>query len=570
MRKTSKDFFESISQFQHTIGIYLTFTLDNRVIKKLIDNSSGTILILHDYTQGVCLKNNQDSKVVCIPVNSHKLSDSTCFHSKLALLKSEDKIKVIFGSFNLSQNSFRQEKEIALEMELSFSDPLIESIIKYLRSLVHYAPSLPTSNLLSDALDKITIISDKLQSSGNTAAEFVYTSESDSIFYCLKRFLNNNKLSNKPAIIKIVTPFVSKDYKNYFEELSGLGNSISVYLRNGGNIHPFQKSSQIFQPVKGKRRENFHAKIVLLEYEKDSVLFIGSANFTEQGFFKSLIEGANHECGLILKVSRDEMSQWFDSKLWEQLKEAEFGNYTVSDSDFINEKGSNFYAWAEIIDSEITTFFYLPKIGTKVFDTNNKPIQLEPIEESGNLFFKTTQLKPSKETPDVIKFIIDDEKEPVEVAIFNCKDFDEISKGLGYNPYLYVKGIHSLDVSEVREAIKFGKIHHKVSAVIIKEPPALEQYFYNVKETVRFYERQKYFSDYDKKMLEKRLGKFESAESLYLSIQLYKTFSKIKLKKPNLFVDDFINICKNRIDVLTNIIGINKKQMENFLEIWKQ
>lgn len=33
MKKNSKDFFQSIAEYPHNIGVYLTYTLDNEVLK---------------------------------------------------------------------------------------------------------------------------------------------------------------------------------------------------------------------------------------------------------------------------------------------------------------------------------------------------------------------------------------------------------------------------------------------------------------------------------------------------------------------------------------------------------
>ncbi len=60
--KSRKDFFQTINNFPHSLAVYLTLTLDKEVIEKIAENSYGNIIILHDYRQGVSLKNNETVK----------------------------------------------------------------------------------------------------------------------------------------------------------------------------------------------------------------------------------------------------------------------------------------------------------------------------------------------------------------------------------------------------------------------------------------------------------------------------------------------------------------------------
>ena len=88
---------------------------------------------------------------------------------------------------------------------------------------------------------------------------------------------------------------------------------------------------------------------MLTEFNSDAVLFIGSANFTEQGFFKTLNESANQECGIILKVPLKEMQEWFAEKFWKQLSEFEVADYTEAEDNSLEffDSQNNHYAWAE-------------------------------------------------------------------------------------------------------------------------------------------------------------------------------------------------------------------------------
>ncbi len=102
----AKDYFTHIREFDHKLGIYLTFTLDKEVINKIRENSSGRTIILHDYRQGISLDEAWKNRVLCIPFLSQSLRAETCFHSKLTLLKGKEQARLLIGSMNLSKSSF--------------------------------------------------------------------------------------------------------------------------------------------------------------------------------------------------------------------------------------------------------------------------------------------------------------------------------------------------------------------------------------------------------------------------------------------------------------------------------
>lgn len=251
MKKSAKDFFQAISEYPHNIGIYLTYTLDNEVIDKLSEVSTGTILILHDYKQGKTLVENNESSIVCLPIRTLRTNDKNCFHAKLAFLKSEEGAKLIVGSANLSTDSFLNEKEIAIELELKFENP---SDVFIYNQILHFFEQLKsqllvTSNVLEQTLDKFSFTE---LAQKESEVQFIYTSPNNSIFDELKKYISKYRNGQKAKRIKIATPFVSEEYYK-IEEFKSISSDIEIYLRKGAKIKPFQEHNfKFFQPANKK------------------------------------------------------------------------------------------------------------------------------------------------------------------------------------------------------------------------------------------------------------------------------------------------------------------------------
>ena len=90
---------------------------------------------------------------------------------------------------------------------------------------------------------------------------------------------------------------------------------------------------------------------MLTEFNSDAVLFIGLANFTEQGFFKKTMQMNLQikSAEIILKVPLKEMQEWFAEKFWKQLSEFEVADYTEAEDNSLEffDSQNNHYAWAE-------------------------------------------------------------------------------------------------------------------------------------------------------------------------------------------------------------------------------
>jgi phosphatidylserine/phosphatidylglycerophosphate/cardiolipin synthase-like enzyme len=556
MKKISKDFFQSIAEYPHNIGVYLTYTLDREVIEKLSEVSSGTKLILHDFKQGISIEDNLNSTIFCVPMQPLKPNDTNCFHSKLALLKSENGAKFIVGSVNLSVDSFTTEKEIAIEMELEFKT---DTDVFIYNQVINYFEQLQTTVLIQNSIWEQTISKLRFKELPIKQNEihFVFNSKEKSIFDELKIYFRKHRNGQTVNSIKIATPFVSDEYSK-LEELKSLTKNISIYLRKGSKIKPFQHPyCKIYQPL-NKKREGFHSKLLLAEFNSDAVLFIGSANFTEQGFFKTLNESANQECGIILKVSLQEMQEWFSERFWKQLSEIDTLNYTEAEDKSLEffESQNKHYAWAEKENSVITTY---------IFNPNNLPVSkakggniIKLQKTDSDFIFSTNEIKEQNQT---VNFFVGDER--ITVSVFELNEYIAGQNQKGESIFDSFKGLYSVNPTELDTAINEGELSiQETTNIKITEPPKLEQYFYNVKSLLQSIKHKKYFTDFNEREIQKELNKSDDGRTLYLSLHLLKAFNT----KPN--TEKIKEECKKRISELAKKLNIDQKNLNTFIKGW--
>lgn len=556
MKKISKDFFQSIAEYPHNIGVYLTYTLDNEVIEKLSEVASGTKLILHDFKQGISIDDNANSTIVCVPMKPLKPNEKNCFHSKLALLKSEVGAKFIVGSANLSVDSFATEKEIAIEMELEFKS---DTDVFIYNQILNFFEQLKSQIIIQNSIWEQTInkLHFKELPKKSSDIHFVFNSKDKSIFDEYKNYLASYRSGKTAKSIKVATPFVSDEYSK-IEEVKSISDNISIYLRTGAKIKPFQNHQcKIFQPL-NKKREGFHSKLILTEFDSDAVLFIGSANFTEQGFFKTLNESANQECGIILKVSLQEMQEWFAENFWKQLSEIEVANYTEAEDNSLEffDSQNIHYAWAEKNNSIITTYIFNPNsLPVRKTKTGNK-IKLQNTDSE--FLFKTNEFEEQKQT---VNIFIGDEK--LSVSVFELSEYISGLNEKGESIFDSFRGIYSVNPTELDIAINEGKLSIKeTTSIKITEPPKLEQYFYNVKYLLQSIKQKKYFTVFNESEIQNEINKTDDGRTLYLTLQLFKLFSE----KPN--TENIKQECTKRISELSDKLSIDQNTLKTFIKGW--
>jgi hypothetical protein len=559
--KSRKDFFQTINSFPHSLAIYCTFTLDKEVIDKIAESSSySNIIILHDYRQGVSLKNNWDNRVVCIPVSTPSQHQQNCFHSKLALLKGNDKAKLLLGSANLSKDSFSKEKEICFEVELEFSSDFYNHIVSYIESLI---PQTYTSTeVLTTAINKLRYSNQKLKR--QTELSLVHPTITDSISDSLRKHIHQEE----QPILRITSPYLSADYRSdlgaFIEEVNP--KEIHLFLRKNypipSELRTFQEL-KLFQPKPRNIRNGFHAKLLSVEYSSKEIVFIGSANFSRQGFFLDLQHGANQECGVIIS-SKDKhiVDDWFNEG-WE--KPVALDDWQEDEKLLeVNEEEFHIepYAWAERKNSDkVSLLFFIPE-GNLVHKVSvgGRKIRVEPKFVERNIFQFSCILKGES----ILIEIGDLYKE--EITIFNECAFEAKANENGEGLFLTSAGIDSTNPLELQDAINREGIKLKTSAGVIVEPPFLEQYFYNVKNKLAKLETRKFFSDFHAQELQKVLSEeISGGAGMYYASQLLKCFEK--KEQYNL-----ADMCRTRIQgLLSKEDGlINYQSFGAFYKTWKK
>lgn len=558
----SKDYFAYIRDFPHTLSVFLTFTIEKAVIDKIRENSSGRTIIIHDLNKGITLNENYDSRLICIPAIIPQ-SYSNCFHSKLALLKGESKFRVLIGSMNLTRSSFSPGKEICYQADIEYDSIEFKAILEILESI-----RIP-DGVNVDLLTEIKSVNLNQSKTDQPESAFI-DNQSDSISVeLLNRVISGE--SHKP-VIKIASPFLSKnlpvEYDDFINKLNPL--RIKLFTRASNKLSSAFKNSiipvEVYKPVKTKSKKNFHAKMVLVDYEKEIILYLGSANFTEQGFFKSLIQDGNQECGVILKISDEKeikyIREWFE-KGWEKPSSPEEWIQVEETETTDEEEKKETFAFAVRESKAIKLFINIPEAKSNKLriSVNGKNYYVQKSMEGlfssrvKNISLQTENLK--------IKIPHYDE---ITVVIFNSDKYMEWFKYDGDSLFSYQpSAIDSVIDSELSKAIDREGIRVGSDNNTIIEPPKLEQFYHNVRREVSYIRGRKFFSELHLVELEDKLKSQSGGMGIYLIMQLSKAFKKLE-SSHNLL--KFQKVCTQHLDRCLLESKLNKKEFYKFYNQW--
>jgi len=321
---------------------------------------------------------------------------------------------------------------------------------------------------------------------------------------------------------------------------------------------------KIYQP-ESKDKKSFHIKMVILEYPEKSFIYLGSANFTNQGFFNNLNEKANNECGLIIVTKNlEDIKEWL-KKGWSKPKlYIEWIDKKDLEDEKENLESKEPYAWAERRkekNNEIKVFIYLPdnkmKNNLKIENKKAKLTQIAP------LFYETSINLDKNKAGIEIKI---NGQEPFKILVFDEEKYEKARIYDGETLFSY-KGdkIYRINENEVSEAIiKDGvsvSVSNSVTSYLI-DPPVLEQLYSNIKDNITAVEKRKQFYKSHLDELSEKLKEQKGACGLYLISRLYEVFYKKDLK-------EFCKKCDERIKSIceeSNIIEYSK--FSKFLNNW--
>lgn len=554
MERRSNSLFEAISDFAHNIGIYLTYTLDPRVVSKLTEHATGTITILHDYRQGQNIVFNQNSSIVAIPVKAWGAGDQHCFHSKIILLKNHDSAKIIVSSANLTTTHFiPAEKEIVWEVTIRFEvaeqAAFYHSVVQYLSYLEHLIPV--KNEVYHHTLQTLQVHTALAQNP--LTCRFIYNDAHHSMFTHIQAFLRDNHLDKPAEKAWIATPFVSDHYGDH--AFASLSKECSIYLRKGSRIPVAFHTHKIFQADPKSKRNLFHAKIIVLHFKKKCVVFIGSANFTDQGLLKTTTASGNQECGVVFITEPTAMNDWFRDKYWHPVTDLEHYREDVQNA-VERMEASCSYAWAEKQQRTLTVYVFNPQ--HKNITQTGKKIACEKLPEG---FYTTTRLRSSYENEiEVVRFFVGSIE--MVIGVFSPAEFNtntQKKEGL----FDLFKGVYSVNPGQMDQVLEGERIKIESEAgIVITEPPRLEQYYQNVKRQVRYISSRQFFTDSNVQEVHHQLHHSADIRILYLALHLQKIF----LQKPQ--CAKLSAICRKRIGELASEHDIDNTQLEKFLKQW--
>lgn len=558
----SKDYFTYIRDFPHTLSIFLTYTLEKAVVDKIRENSSGRTIIIHDLNKGVTLNENYDSRLICIPAIIPQ-TYSNCFHSKLALLKGESKFRVLMGSMNLTRSSFSSGREICYQIDIEHDSIEFLEVLKILESI-----KIPDGVNL-DFLTEIKSVSLKHLKTNQLERTFI-----DNRLYSISVELLNRVISgeNHKPIIRIATPFLSKnlpaEYDDFIKKLNP--SEIKLFTRESSKLSSVFGNSiipvEVYKPVKSKSKNNFHAKMVMVDYGKKIILYLGSANFTEQGFFKSLDKDGNQECGVILKISDEKeinyIREWFE-KGWEKpCSPEEWTQVEETDTTDEDDKKETF-AFAIRENKSIKLFINIPeaKFNRLSISVNGKKCNVQKTLEG----FYTSRLKNISLQTENLKIKIPNYDE-ITVAIFNSDKYKEWFKYDGDSLFSYQpSAMDSVLDSELSKAIEKEGIRIGGDNNIIIEPPKLEQFYHNVRRELSYIKRRKFFSELHLLELEDKLKSQSGGMGMYLIMQFLKAFQRLESSHSFL---KFQKVCTQHLDRCLTELKLDKKEFYKFYNRW--
>ena len=273
-------------------------------------------------------------EVVPVPLEAGRI-----LHAKVLIGVYEEAVKLFVGSANLTEPGYRKNREVVSVLTASEKKPaaalLIVDAINGMKSLMNQWLSPGAIQLQDIALKRLIGWSEKSNAAGQW---FVWGGGEQALW---QQYLDRWPATDGVKKITIVSPFWSEEQergpiKTFVTALQQRGNltaDAELYLLTeaapdrettfkpklpetysnfdsrtvGINAWAMAVDPRVPPEEIGMSEEfigirNLHAKIVLLEGAENSLLFIGSANFTRHGWgFLPNPRQANIEAGLIVR-----------------------------------------------------------------------------------------------------------------------------------------------------------------------------------------------------------------------------------------------------------------------------
>jgi len=509
------DLFTKISKCEHHLGIFATFTIDQNVIEKLREHSVARMYIMHDIKHGMTAKSTDDSRLCIRPAKIAKNDAPLAkFHPKVVLLIGENKAAIGVGSANLTKDSFLKSKETFAWIEVEKSCFEIKLLVEWLKRF-----AMPG---WESVFKEASVLSAK--NTHEKSWRFLHNQHEPLSSQLLRILREDWKCNLATSTIQVVSPFLSKDSKNNITEWF---DSIStkkkiIYARKNQSAEVLT-GSNIYVKFPKEKREGFHSKQIMFEWpeQEKAVLFMGSANFTNQGFFMAEKDDGNAECGFLMILSDEKYrawkKDWFDTG-WEAeciVKQDDIKKLPEQDSP--HEK-SEPYCWAETSEDGKTITLWVAcaeKQTIKII----KPKILNPDFQNQGLSLQTCSFKTSALT---IKVKVG--KEEIDVPVLNKEEFNNAYNESAASLFGAATNPRRISVKDILHYYKgLGENNQRFLA-----PAALDKFHQLWKIRFENVKRKKYLSTTHFEELKETLKKLVPAEKLYVIFHMLLLVEKFK------------------------------------------
>ncbi len=260
-------------------------------------------------------------------------------HSKVLLAVFEHAVRLIVGSANLTEQGYRKNLESVAVLTTTKQEPikahLIRAALSEFESYFSRHLSPASSQLIASALNQLESIASE---PSNPSDWVVWSGHGDPLW---KKFLDKWPTDEKVSKITIVSPFWSEEnsrngpISSFLTELQNraiIASGAILHLLSNGekvgetylpkipnsigllefrkydvaafawSVNPNVPKNEIDVAGDFEFIRSLHAKIVIIESEKSSLAYFGSANFTRRGWgFLSGTQRPNIEAGVIVR-----------------------------------------------------------------------------------------------------------------------------------------------------------------------------------------------------------------------------------------------------------------------------
>jgi HKD family nuclease len=298
--------------------LFTTYKLNRYFFEKTIFRTFRKAvlpLVLVDYSEyQVMLREQSASTLADTKYLIEPIKISGTFHPKLIVAVTDDLVKVVVSSANLTPQAYTANLELvtSISLQLDNSDEattqLILELTDFLSALSHYISSAPHRRQLNLIREKMAAnISSKANNSSNHSGIHLLHNMKSSILDQVEEII---KSSDDPGIDQIIicSPFFSQDpifygdFNKRFEK-----SAIAFIIKQDETDIPtsiFNKRMHqspnlpIFYEIISKRK--LHAKYLVFRSKARTYVLSGSANFTSSALAKSTRDnGGNIELCLL-------------------------------------------------------------------------------------------------------------------------------------------------------------------------------------------------------------------------------------------------------------------------------